>query len=170
MARRSLPLVSEDRLSLLDEAGNRLTSVVVGSNAWYTWLAAEQNRSFSFRNHLGLFTVRCERKRHDWYWYVYRKRGGKLRKAYLGKTEEVTLERLNAVAATLASRSDVKNGPEVYLPRAGGSASQVPIDIAPARKKLHPALTSSFENQAESRQAIKNNLPGQPTPLIGREQ
>jgi hypothetical protein len=33
------------------------------------------------------------------YWTAYRKRGGKLRKVYLGKVEKLTLARLEDVAA-----------------------------------------------------------------------
>src|SRR6266487_5977727 len=98
MTRGRLPLVSNNHVLGLDGAGEKIAPVVVGSGAWYTWLADQQIQSFSFRNLLGSFTARRERKRHGWYWYAYRKRAGRLRKAYLGKTEELTLERLNAVA------------------------------------------------------------------------
>ncbi|MDQ6659636.1 MAG: hypothetical protein M3Z24_01575 [Chloroflexota bacterium] len=45
-----IPLVSGDHLLLLDEAESRLPLVTVDSAAWYTWLADEQNQSFSFRD------------------------------------------------------------------------------------------------------------------------
>jgi LuxR family transcriptional regulator, maltose regulon positive regulatory protein len=37
------------------------------------------------------------------YWYAYRKQGGRLRKGYLGRAEDLTLQRLDAVATRLAS-------------------------------------------------------------------
>ena len=40
------------------------------------------------------------------YWYAYRRRNGKLTKAYLGKTEELTPERLQQVNARLAGPRD----------------------------------------------------------------
>lgn len=88
---RRLPLVYDHHLHLPEEQENRLTPIVVESEAWSSCLAAEQNRSFTFRNLAGTFTVRCERKRHGWCWYAYNKRKGKLYKAYLGKTKELTL-------------------------------------------------------------------------------
>ena len=106
MPQKPLPVVSDHLLHMPDMEVNEHTPVVVGSERWYSWLAEEQNRSFSFRNALGTFTVRRERKRHGWYWYIYRKSGGKLRKAYLGKAEEVTLERLGLVAATLVDQPE----------------------------------------------------------------
>src|SRR3989442_86804 len=107
MAHRPLPLVSENRLYPCDETGKPLPPILVGSDAWYSWLAEEQHRSFSFRNALGIFTVRRERQRHGWYWYVYHKQEGKLRKTYLGKPQEVTLERLNEAAAILSGQGKV---------------------------------------------------------------
>ena len=104
MTRGRLPLVSNNHVLGLDGAGEKIAPVVVGSGAWYTWLADQQIQSFSFRNLLGSFTARRERKRHGWYWYAYRKRTGRLRKAYLGKTEELTLERLNAVALVCGAK------------------------------------------------------------------
>src|SRR5437667_5313522 len=106
MPQKALPVVSDHLLHMPDREANEPTPVVVGSERWYSWLAEEQNRSFSFRNALGTFTVRRERKRHGWYWYIYRKSGGKLRKAYLGKAEEVTFERLGFLAATLVAQPD----------------------------------------------------------------
>ena len=119
MPQKPLPVVSDHLLYVPDSEANDRTPIVVGSERWYSWLAEEQNRSFSFRNALGTFTVRCERKRHGWYWYIYRKSGGKLRKAYLGKAEEITLERLGLVAATLVDQPDGGDNPEDDPRRAG---------------------------------------------------
>src|SRR5579859_6970544 len=107
MARPRLPFVSESHLFPFDEEGKQLPSLRVGSDAWYHWLAEEQHRSFPFKNAMGIFTVRRERQRHGLYWYAYHKREGKLHKTYLGKNEEVTLERLNKTAAIMSGRSEI---------------------------------------------------------------
>src|SRR5713226_8019651 len=101
-----LPQVSDDRLFLPNDIGEPQNVVSVGSDAWYSWLKSETTRSFAFKNHLGSFTARCERKRNGWYWYVYRKQEGKLHKAYLGKAEEISRERLFAAAEALSGRAD----------------------------------------------------------------
>ncbi len=101
MGRMHIPLISDGCLLLSGATGDWQPRIVVGSDAWYAWLADEQNRSFSFRTPLVTITVRRERQRNGWYWYAYGKHRGKLRKAYLGKTEELTLERLKVVTATL---------------------------------------------------------------------
>src|SRR5713101_5467268 len=101
MARTQIPLVSGGSLLLHDGAESRQPPVLVGSAAWYIWLADQHNQSFSFRNDLGTFTARRERQRQGWYWYAYRKYEGKLLKAYLGKSETLTIEHLHAAAAVL---------------------------------------------------------------------
>ena len=118
MPHKPLPVVSDYLLRVPDQEANECTPVVIGSQRWYSWLAEEQNRSFSFRNVLGTFTVRRERKRHGWYWYIYRKSGGKLRKAYLGKAEELTLERLYLVASALVDHPDSGDDPDDGVPGA----------------------------------------------------
>ena len=75
----------------------------VGSQQWWEWLADEHTTTFRFSDTVGSFTARRELKRGGWYWYAYRKREGRLHKAYLGKAEELTPERLADVAAMLTA-------------------------------------------------------------------
>jgi len=165
MTHSRLTLVSDNHLLEFNGAENQVAPIVVGSDAWYTWLADQQIHSFSFRSTWGAFTARCEHKRYGWYWYAYRKHAGKLCKAYLGKTEELTLERLNTTAATLNCRDKLNNDslsqqPEETTPR-----------VSPDIMNPHFQIPSSaFTNSAEPGQAPTSNLPAQLTPLIGREQ
>ncbi|GAC1405137.1 MAG: hypothetical protein NVSMB49_24240 [Ktedonobacteraceae bacterium] len=103
MARR--PLVIDESLRLLNATGDEQNVLPLGSADWYRWLADERNRSFSFKSSQGHFTARRERQRNTWYWYAYRKRNGKLHKLYLGKPEELTQARLEAVAHTLTHKT-----------------------------------------------------------------
>ena len=81
-------------------------TMAVGSSEWYGWLADEAHRHFAFEGRAGRFTARKERKqRGGWYWTAYRQASGKLHKAYLGKSEELSLERLEAIAAALPGRA-----------------------------------------------------------------
>src|SRR5215472_9421507 len=77
--------------------------LTVGTAAWFAWL--ETASTFSFVSEEGLFTARREQsghKRGGWYWKAYRKQHGKLYSRYLGKSETITLGRLQAVAKALA--------------------------------------------------------------------
>jgi hypothetical protein len=82
--------------------GTRTETVQVGSDAWQHWLDNTRTTTFRFMHRLGTFTARKEQR--QWggsYWYAYRKQGGRLRKGYLGRAEELTLQRLAKVATPL---------------------------------------------------------------------
>src|SRR5689334_23739893 len=97
---RTTPQVVNDRLT--DPAGPE--SIVVGSPAWFAWL--ERSKGFSFRGPTGTFTARRElRERGDGYWRAYRTVDGRQRRAYLGRSADLTPERLRAVAAHLDADS-----------------------------------------------------------------
>jgi predicted ATPase/DNA-binding CsgD family transcriptional regulator len=168
MLQKPLPVVCDHLLHVPDGEANERTPVVVGSERWYIWLAEEQNRSFSFRNALGTFTVRRECKRHGWYWYIYRKSGGKLRKAYLGKAEEVTLERLGLVAATLVDQPDGGDDPDDGLRRADEQALLGHTD--PLSGSQPSSLAPTVTSQAQPEPVNRRTLPAPLTPLIGRQQ
>ena len=79
--------------------------ITVASPSWVAWLTDPATRSFSFQSPSCRYTARKERRsRGGEYWIAYRKQGGKLHKAYLGKAEDVTLARLEDVAAVMADR------------------------------------------------------------------
>jgi predicted ATPase/DNA-binding CsgD family transcriptional regulator len=170
MTRSHLPLVSDNHVFELDGAGEQIAPVIVGSDAWYTWLADQQIQSFSFRSPLGSFTARRERKRHGWYWYAYRKRAGRLRKAYLGKTEELTFERLNAVAVALTGQGNNDAGSQVHPENPDRSAPQVSLGTVEGKGRFFLAPITAFTYPTEAGQVTTHNLPAQLTSLIGREQ
>jgi predicted ATPase/DNA-binding CsgD family transcriptional regulator len=171
MTRSRLPLVSDNHVLGLDGAGDHSAPVVVGTDAWYTWLADQHIQSFSFRNLLGSFTARREHKGQGWYWYAYRKRAGKLCKAYLGKTEELTLKRLNAAAAALISQGTNDDDPQAIPDEPDErSVLHLPLDTVNGTGRLFLTSPSPFMSPTELGSATIRNLPVQPTPLIGREQ
>jgi len=76
--------------------------IEVDSASWAAWLTDPATRSFSFQSPRGRYTARKEyRSRGGQYWVAYRKLSGKLHKTYLGKVENITLERLEDVAVAL---------------------------------------------------------------------
>jgi LuxR family maltose regulon positive regulatory protein len=82
------------------------TSIPVGSPLWFEWLSKAKH--FSFKSSNGCFVAQCETRRDKAYWYAYRRRAGKLLKAYLGKTEELTLERLQQASLSLTEQPLIK--------------------------------------------------------------
>jgi predicted ATPase/DNA-binding CsgD family transcriptional regulator len=188
-----LPQVSGDRLFLPDESGEQHTIVIIGSDAWYHWLMAETTRSFTFKCHQSTFTARRERKRNGWYWYIYHKQQGKLHKAYLGKSEEISYERLFSASQAILNRDEHAHHPEPTTPQRSinrdqsfnldessdhvvRSSSDTPeqsssLSTDPTENKT--SHSSQLLTRASFNEASKSYLPHLPvqrSPLIGREQ
>src|SRR5215216_2028896 len=79
--------------------------IPVGSPSWYEWLST--TKKFSFKSPRGSFVAQCEKRRNKTYWYAYH-RAGKLMKIYLGKTEELTPERLEQASISFTGQTMLK--------------------------------------------------------------
>ncbi len=120
--------------------------LTVGTAPWYAWL--ETASTFSFVSETGSFTARREQsghKRGGWYWKTYRKQHGKLSSRYLGKSETVTLARLQTVAQALAD-VHVETAPDtdadaVVLPAQAAAPGMRSDSLTPLlATKLHRPL------------------------------
>lgn len=129
MARR-IPHVADGILHAQEPPGT--PQIAVNSAAWAAWLEDKATHSFSFQGPAGTFTARKERRSggDEEYWTAYRKRGGRLRKKYLGKAEKLTLERLNYAAESLAGSDDGAVASSVLDASAVGDAWRVRTDAA----------------------------------------
>ncbi len=76
------------------------TGIRLSEAAWGMWL--EDASSFYFEAGPGSFSARKERQRRGFFWYAYKRVGGRLLKRYLGQRQAVTLARLNLLAAAFA--------------------------------------------------------------------
>lgn len=110
--------------------------IVVGSPAWFDWLATA--KAFSFKSPRGNFAARCEKRRNGAYWYAYR-RDGKLFKVYLGKTNELTLERLEQANLSLTAHTLLKQSKGESL-RVPTIESRIDTSFLPLTKVNVPAL------------------------------
>src|SRR4051812_27855971 len=72
--------------------------IIPGSQSWLEWL--DTIPSFAFESRLGAnCTIRKEHlKRGDVYWYAYRSIQGRTKKRYLGRTADLSLERLEEIS------------------------------------------------------------------------
>src|SRR6266700_5410751 len=89
--------VRDGCLQDLTTNGNPADTLAVGSAEWCAWL--EHHCSFRFETDCTALTARKEQRPGGWYWYAYRRKQGKLHSAYLGKSEELTLDRLSGAFA-----------------------------------------------------------------------
>src|SRR4051794_21292751 len=99
------PTVQANTLHYLK--GEESQTLAVGSPLWFEWLPGAA--TFAYSGPGGTFTARQETSGSQAsarYWKAYRHRNGKLYRAYLGKSAELTPARLDEIALKLASRSD----------------------------------------------------------------
>lgn len=102
------PTVKDGMLRAGEEATAVPSSEHHHSPEWCAWLV--EHDQFRFVGDAGHFSARREgRKACGDYWYAYRRRDGILHKAYLGKASDLTLDRLEEAAATLAGRMILDN-------------------------------------------------------------
>src|SRR5215467_401332 len=111
MVRNSIPRVIDDRLVPPKSARQSLPTIEVGSDAWYAWLTEPATHSFAFHSPQGTLTARREHIHSTWYWYAYRSHNSHLYKAYLGKSEELTLVRLHQAADMLSAARAIRPQP-----------------------------------------------------------
>ena len=124
-----IPYVVDGVLHVPEASGE--PEIAIGSPSWAAWLRDPVTLSFSFRGPSGAFTARKEYRVHGGaYWTAYRRRGGRLRKKYLGKAEKLTLERLNGAAEALARSDDGALASSVPDASAAGDAGRVRTDAA----------------------------------------
>src|SRR5262249_17897759 len=85
-------------------------AIKVGTPPWYAWLGGAALVPLVVRP--GPFTARKERRGLvEGFWRAYRRRAGLWRSAYIGKPADLTLARLQQVAATLAPPTSAAGPP-----------------------------------------------------------
>lgn len=160
---------------LIWQGDDQKQSLPVGSPAWYAWL--EDASTFAFVGDMGTFTARKESTRHGGtYWKAYRKKEGKLRRAYLGKSRDVTLARLQTAAAVLARQGsgqdthsvDQAGGERSYYALSADTAHYIPQETPFARDQAVDLGRTMYRGDSPAPRA--SALPTSLTPLLGREQ
>ncbi len=159
---RSIPKVREGSLQQHIVEDISTDTISIGTAEWYTWL--EQHCSFTFETPRTTFTARKELRPGGWYWYAYRRRQGKLHSAYLGKSAELTHQRLNIVAEALGRAGEPLEGEADRLQRVSGDQA---LQVHHAPIIAFPMPSTGAELLREP--VPKHTLPVQLTPLIGRE-
>src|SRR6266487_6909067 len=135
MARHAIPRVIDNHLLPPESAHASFTPIQVGSEAWSAWLNEPAPRSFAFSSPQGTLTARREERHGTWYWYAYRSQSGRLHKAYLGKSEELTLPRLHEAATVLSAAGATSPRPSDML-----SSPQPPAATPPSSAISTPSL------------------------------
>src|SRR5215212_699954 len=134
---RTTPRVDGDKLVL---TSHDESSITVGTVAWFDWL--ESANTFAFTSPFGSFTARKEaRSRGGLYWKAYSTVRGTLHRTYLGKTSDLTLDRLNDAATKLASAAAASTPADAATPapQSGGPATGLQPTLLATKLIVPPA-------------------------------
>src|SRR6187402_2567448 len=104
MKKSSKPLVRNEVLIAAGSQPGSSTLIVIGSPEWYSWLS--HNDLFVYNGSEFHFTARREIRRGKPFWYAYLRHAGVLNKAYLGKSDELSLDRLEQIGAQLRGKTE----------------------------------------------------------------
>lgn len=161
---RTTALVEDE--TLIYQRDGEYHRLQVGTPAWYAWL--QTATLFRVRVASGTFTVRREQagnQRGNWYWRAYLKRNGKLHRVYLGMAQEVTPERLKAIAARFFA-SSLPASEKIESPSNA-------LQSQPDSHKQAQDTTKQPGTVTETPASFQRATPTLPLPLtsfIGREQ
>jgi predicted ATPase/DNA-binding CsgD family transcriptional regulator len=160
------PLIQGNILTC--QQSGQSTQLLLGTSDWYDWL--DTASTFTFQSEYGNFTARKERAgsgRGGEYWKAYRRRQGKLYRAYLGKSEDLTLEQLQSVAVGLASKEKGDDSLDVH--GLVGGARQLSEASSGVRTQPQRATGAPSPYEVGLPKPWLASLPVPPTTLIGRE-
>jgi predicted ATPase/DNA-binding CsgD family transcriptional regulator len=160
--KQAMPVVQEN--ILLYQRNGQCCRLAVGTPAWYAWLSTAT--TFAFRSEVGTFTARREQaghKRGGWYWRAYRKREGRLYQAYVGTTQEMTLDRLRTIAARLCAPRTIPGEEQEPLPSPGNPQHCCPSQRGAMRQQTSGGKASAIIKPPAS------TIPLPLTSLVGRE-
>jgi hypothetical protein len=123
------------------------------SPSWWQWLESEEARSFRFECDCGVnsYTVRRENIKAGRFWYGYKKVERQLHKSYIGRSSDLTFERLEAVARALLTPGK----PRQRLPKALGNQSGSEVEKL---KEILQGCDANFASSESLRFFLKEKL------------
>ena len=129
----------------------------VGSHEWWEWVNSDKAESFRFECEHGVKGYRARKEgikaRSGSFWYAYKRIDGKLRKRYLGKSEELTLERLESVAYDLAKPTEARET-ELQLP----NKSVGNYSLEELQESLREQRTNALERENCYQQLLEQKI------------
>lgn len=127
--------------------------IEVGLASWWHWLESKDAKSFRFETDYGCksYTARKEALKSGEFWYAYKKIEGKLHKSYIGKSHELSLERLESIAYKLLEPSTPRQN---ELPRTAiGNSS-----LGELREMVEEMRRNALERESVVEQLLKQKL------------
>jgi hypothetical protein len=129
----------------------------VDSHEWWEWVKSDKAESFRFECDHGVKGYRARKEviksRSGSFWYAYKRIDGKLRKRYLGKSEELSLGRLESVAYDLAKPTEAGKT-ELQLP----NKSIGNYTLEELQESLREQRTNALERENCYQQLLEQKL------------
>lgn len=125
----------------LREPGRELP-VNFADESWPAWLAT--HTAFAFQGQQGKLTLLKEKRARgeEGYWYAYRSQNGRTGKRYLGRSQDLSIARLEEIASTLTVKQSAATREQAGSP---ATTSASGLLLTP---KLHvPSLRSALVNR-----------------------
>ena len=140
--------------------------IEIGDTRWQQWLDSDDSKSFRFEDCDAPYTCKKENPSgNNAYWYGYRKVAGKLHKRYIGKSTEVTVERLIEIGELLKVSPEPRPKPTELIESVRPQNSQLRKDIA-ALYAMNARLAKTAELDGYTPVEIAKAAIKAQTPLI----
>ncbi len=129
--------------------------IQVGSHGWWEWVNSDEAVAFTFNCDHGIKNYRVRKEaikgKSGKFWYAYKRHEGNLRKRYIGKTEELTLDRLEVIAYDLLTPTKARE-PQPALPNEVGN------DVAEYRELLNQARRTAAQRESDFERLIAQKV------------
>jgi chromosome segregation ATPase len=144
--------------------------IEVGLAQWWDWIESEKAKSFRFECDHGVksYTARKERVKDLEVWYAYKSVGGKLRKRYIGKSDQLTQERLEIVAYDLEKEPQSRQKPKVLHSELGNEVGEY-RELLNESRRIAVQRESEFEKLLAQKIRLQDELKQLKDVLVTRE-
>lgn len=143
-----------------------------GTDAWFAWLS--EHHAFSFRGRSGSLSLQKERRSRgqEGYWYGYRRQGRQMVKTYLGKSNTLSMVRLEAAASALEKETRMVSATPLAtteIPQKRALASELAEREELLLDQDHRVPEKEGQREKDVLLAPKLCLPRLPSSLVVRE-
>jgi chromosome segregation ATPase len=130
-------------------------TIRVNSPQWWEWLESDEAVAFTFDCDHGIKNYRARKEaikgKSGKFWYAYKRHEGTLRKRYIGKSEELSLEKLEAIAYDLLTPAKSRESkPE--LP------TELPNEVGEYRELLNEARRIAIQRESDFERLIAQKV------------
>lgn len=130
--------------------------IPVNSPSWWNWVESDQAVAFTFDCDHGIKNYRARKEaikgKSGKFWYAYKRHDGTLRKRYIGKSEELSLEKLEAIAYDLLTPPKTRE-PQPKLPN-----NAVGNDVGEYRELLNESRRIAAQRESDFERLIAQKV------------